>query len=128
MEKKDTTNVFQIGQPVCLSVLSGLPLMKLAQEENTMTFNNKMYIVGRILKESIRDDISNSKYEENIFVITPMGFIIGCNKRYIHTFPLAKMEKFLKHEENMLLKKSLLPYTGRLIKSSTNEWFIPETN
>lgn len=116
-----------IGQAIGIYALSGLPLIKISQRENTMLFNEKLYLVGRVLGADISDICTISEKAHNILVVTPVGFIISTERQYIQTEPSSKMRTFLQEHEALLMVQGYKPYGGRLEKVDHDSWFIPTT-
>lgn len=117
--------ILMIGQGVGIYALSGLPLMKIAQRENTIYFDEKMYLVGRVLGIDDRNICMIPNETKNILIITPMGFVISSHREYIQVEPRTKMECFLQEQEDLLTSQRYIPYNGKLQKVN-NVWEIPK--
>lgn len=116
---------FVIGQPIGLCILTSLPIIKIAQVENTIYYDDKRFIVGRILSFGDNNIYKVSNEEKIIQIITPYGFIISAHKEELSTEPYSKMDAFLKEQEQILVSQRLEPYGGKLINIDENCWFIP---
>lgn len=115
--------LFEIGQPVGICKLTNLPLIKISQVEQTMIFDEKRFIVGRLLGAEETTYLNVEEPNKNLFIVTINGFIIAAKKEDISLEPHSKMDAFLKEQEYLFLSQKLKPYNGKLIKSDNN-WCI----
>ena len=115
--------LFKIGQPVGIYNLSSLPLIKISQVEKTMFFDEKRFIVGRLLGKEETTYLSITP-QNNLFVVTISGFVIAVKKEDISLEPNSKMDAFLKEQEFLFLSQNLKPYNGKLIKRKDEQWYI----
>lgn len=115
--------LFEIGQPVGICKLMNLPLIKISQVEKTMIFDEKRYIVGRLLGIEETTYLNVEEQNNNLFIVTISGFVISAKKDDISFEPKSKMDAFLKEQEYLFLSQNLKPYNGRLVKSNDN-WCI----
>jgi hypothetical protein len=124
MEKNK--KVLFIGQPVGICDISGLPLTKIAQRENTIFLDEKIYLVGRVLGIDMNNVCTISDEHIKVLIITPTGFIISADKNYVKTEPSLKFKTFLQEQEYLLISQRYTPYSGRLEKVHDDEWSIPK--
>lgn len=117
-------NLFKIGQPVGICKLISLPLLKISQVEKTMLFDEKRYIVGRLLGTEETTYLNVEQQNNNLFVVTISGFVIAAKKDDISIEPQSKMDAFLKEQEYLFLSQKLKPYNGRLVKDDKDNWYI----
>jgi len=117
------TNYFTIGQPVCISNFCTLPLIKISQAENTMIYDEKRYLVGRILGTQDNIILSNVP-SKKLLVITVCGFVISVDRDDLNSEPASKMDAFLKEQEYLQLSQRILPYDGKLVKNEHDNWCI----
>lgn len=115
--------LFKVGQPVGIYNLSSLPLIKISQVEKTMLFDEKRFIVGRLLGKEETTYLSIAP-QNNLFVVTISGFVIAVKKEDISLEPSSKMDAFLKEQEFLFLSQKLNPYNGKLIKRKDEQWHI----
>lgn len=72
-------NLFLIGEAVGVYNLTTLPLTKISLTEHCMIFNEKEYVVGRVLGYD-ECSIYKAVPENSLLVITVSGFIISLKK------------------------------------------------
>ena len=115
--------LFEVGQPVGIFKLTSLPLLKLSQIEQTMLFDEKRFIVGRLLgtEESCTLKVD---YQTSFLMVTISGFVISVKEKDINLEPSSKMDAFLKEQEYLYLSQGLQPYDGKLIKKEDENWYI----
>lgn len=116
-------NLFAIGKPAGISKFISLPLLKIAQVENTMLFDDKRFIVGRILGNEESCIIRNLE-SEHVLIATISGFVISIKKDEVCLEPYSKMDAFLKEQELLYISQKLKPYNGKLIKVDNVNWYI----
>lgn len=116
-------NLFVIGKPAGIYKFTSLPLLKIAQVENTILFDDKRFIVGRILGTEESSIIRNIE-PKHILIVTISGFIISVKKDDICLEPSSKMDAFLKEQEFLYVSQKLKPYNGKLTKIDDNNWYI----
>lgn len=115
--------LFEIGQPVGIHKLTNLPLIKISQVEQTMIFDEKRFIVGRLLGIEETTYLNVEEQNNNLFIVTISGFVISAKKEDILLSPESKMDAFLKEQEYLFISQRLKPYNGRLVKINNN-WCI----
>lgn len=67
--------LFSVGQAVGIYHFTSLPISKISLLEKTMVFNEKRYVVGRILGFEESSTLKTVP-ENNLLIITINGFII----------------------------------------------------
>lgn len=116
-------NLFAIGQPVGIYKFTSLPMYKIAQVEKTMLFDDKRFIVGRLLGVEENTLIRNDK-DSHLLVVTISGFVISVKSEDISLEPKNKMDVLLMEQEFLYLAQKLEPYNGKLIKKDDGNWYV----
>lgn len=115
--------LFEVGQPVGICNFTSLPLLKISQVENTMFYDDKRFIVGRLLGTE-ESSIIRGNEQRYLLVVTISGFILSVKKEDIHLEPSSKMDAFLKGHEESYFSQRLEPYNGKLVKREDELWYV----
>ena len=110
--------------PIAIYTFTNLPSFKIAQVEKTFYYDEKIYLPGRVLRLD-DNNIKISDTNDLILIVTPSGFVISVERKYVTTEPKGKIDAVLKEQEFVLKSQNILPYDGKLEKVDDNNWFIP---
>ena len=116
-------NLFVIGQPVGIYKFTSLPMYKISQVEKTLLFDDKRFIVGRILGTEENTIVRNME-GNNLLIVTISGFVISVKCEDICVEPHNKFDVLLIEQEYLYISQRLEPYNGKLIKKDDENWYI----
>lgn len=116
-------NLYVIGDPVGICKFTSLPMYKVSQVEKTLLFDDKRFIVGRILGHEETTIIRNTE-QNNLLIITISGFTFSVKFEDIFFEPQSKFDVLLKEQEDLYISQKLKPYDGKLIQMNNKSWYL----